>query len=54
MVFGTPLAVPPAQVLAFMGYVGARQHSLALNARPLQPLNGRIVQRAAAGGAPRR
>jgi hypothetical protein len=45
MVFETPIAVPPSQVLAFMAYVGAREHTLAQNARPLQPLNGRTVTR---------
>ena len=45
MVFAAPLRVPAAQVLAFQAYVGQAEHTLALNARPLQPLNGRAVSR---------
>ena len=41
-VMATPLAVPAAQVLAFQLSVG--RHSLALNARATQPLNGRSVR----------
>jgi carbonic anhydrase len=42
-VFDRPLRVAPAQVLAFMRLVG-EQRALALNARPLQALNGRAVR----------
>ena len=41
-VMATPLEVPAAQVLAFQQLVG--QHALALNARPLQPRNGRRLR----------
>jgi carbonic anhydrase len=47
MVFSAPRAVPPAQVLAFMAYIGRPEHSISQNARPLQPLNGRVVTRVA-------
>jgi hypothetical protein len=53
-VFSAPIDVPSSQVLAFMAFVGARHHTLAQNARPLQPRNGRAVTRVApGGGAPR-
>ena len=34
-----------SQVVAYQAFIGEREHSLSLNARPLQPLNGRSVKR---------
>lgn len=45
VVFETPIAVQPSQVVAYQTFIGQHEHSLSLNARPLQPLNGRPVKR---------
>ena len=45
VVFETPIPVPTSQVVAYQAFIGEREHSLSLNARPLQPLNGRPVKR---------
>ena len=46
--FETPIPVPANQVVAYQAFVGMGEHSLSLNARPLQPLNGRPVKRVSA------
>jgi carbonic anhydrase len=48
VVFETPIRVPTSQVVAYQAFIGEREHSLSLNARPLQPLNGRPVKRVSA------
>ncbi len=45
VVFEAPISVPPSQVVAYQAFLGQQEHSLSLNARPLQPLNGRPVKR---------